>query len=76
MTPGDNDDDDPANPDPPDPEDYLAVIRYDPDNAACDPKADPANGRVFGSGINPDFKTYCHPEYVHCVLQEGTELIK
>jgi hypothetical protein len=72
MTPVDNDDDNPDEPD----EDYLPVIRYDPDPGACNPKADPANGRPFGSGINPDFKTYCHPEYVHCVLEEGTELVK
>jgi len=73
MTPVDNDDDDPTMPDVD--VDSLIVIRYDPDNAACDPKADPASGRVFGSGINPDFQVYCHPEYVHCVLKEGTGLI-
>lgn len=72
MTPVDNDDDDPDSPD----EDYIPVIRYDVDNEACNPKADPEKGRVFGSGINPDFEVYCHPEYVHCVLKEGTELVK
>jgi hypothetical protein len=36
----------------------------------CDPRADPAKGRVFGSGINPDFKTRCDPELLHCVLAE------
>jgi len=74
MTPVDNDDADPSKPDVD--ADYIPVIRYEPDNLACDPKADPAAGRVFGSGINPDFKTYCHPEYVHCVLNDGTGLIK
>lgn len=70
MTASDNDDDDPANPD------EEVVVGYDPDDANCDPKADPAAGRIYGSGINPDFKTFCHPEYLHCVLQEGTALVK
>jgi hypothetical protein len=56
--------------------DELIIIRYDPDQTLCDPKADPASGRVFGSGINPDFKTVCHPEYIHCVLEPGTGLIQ
>lgn len=73
TTPVDDDDGEPG----PDVDaDALIIIRYDPDNTACDPKADPASGRVFGSGINPDFQTYCHPDYVHCVLKEGTGLIK
>jgi hypothetical protein len=72
MTPVDDDDGEPG----PDTDvDSLIIIRYDPDQTLCDPKADPASGRVFGSGINPDFKTVCHPEYVHCVLEPGTGLI-
>jgi hypothetical protein len=56
--------------------DSLIIIRYDPDDTLCDPEADPASGRVFGSGINPDFQTYCHPKYAHCVLKDNTGLIK
>lgn len=41
---------------------------YEPDNDACSPVADPAKGRVFGSGINPDFETTCDPQLLHCVL--------
>jgi hypothetical protein len=41
-----------------------------PDDSLCDPKADPAHGRTFGSGINPDFKTRCDPELLYCVLAE------
>lgn len=36
----------------------------------CDPVANPDEGRVFGSGINPDFKTRCDPDLLHCVLTE------
>lgn len=56
-------------------EDELLVIGFDPDDTACDPKGDPAAGRPLGSGINPDFQTYCHPDYLHCILKEGTGLI-
>jgi len=40
------------------------------DEDACNPKADPAKGRVFGSGINPDFKVRCDPEVLYCVLAD------
>jgi hypothetical protein len=40
------------------------------DEDACNPKADPSKGRVFGSGINPDFKVRCDPEVLHCVLAD------
>jgi hypothetical protein len=56
--------------------DDEVVLSYDADDANCDPKADPAAGRVFGSGINPDFTTFCHPELLHCMLKAGTELVK
>lgn len=73
MTPVDDDDGMPG----PDVDvDEQVPIDFTPNDVTCDPKADPANGRVFGSGINPDFKTYCHPELLHCVLQDGTGLIK
>lgn len=36
----------------------------------CSAEADPDRGRVIGSGINPDFKTKCDPELLHCVLAE------
>lgn len=41
-----------------------------PDEALCDPKADPASGRATGSGINPDLKSRvkCDPELLLCVL--------
>ncbi|UQA57895.1 hypothetical protein [Polyangium aurulentum] len=39
-------------------------------NEQCDPEADPDQGREFGSGINPDWKTKCDPELLHCVLDE------
>lgn len=55
------------------------VVRTEPDNALCDPKAEegwvkPPTGqeykaaRVFGSGINPDFKTKCDATIGYCVL--------
>jgi len=42
-----------------------------PDDAACDPRANPAEGRNFGSGINPDFKVKCDPKFLYCVLDEA-----
>lgn len=57
MTDAADDDADTMNPDP-----------QQPDNAACSPVADPASGRVFGSGINPDFSTTCDPTLLYCVL--------
>jgi hypothetical protein len=55
--------------------DAEVTVGYDPDDGACDPVANTAAGRPTGSGINPDFKTYCHPDYLHCVLKDGTGLI-
>lgn len=60
ATPAENDD---ANPDEDD-ENTMTVV----DEDACLPEADPSKGRVYGSGINPDFSTRCHPELFHCVL--------
>lgn len=40
------------------------------DEEACNPVADPSKGRVFGSGINPDFKVRCDPQVLHCVLAD------
>lgn len=74
ATPVDNDDADPSAPDvDADEEEY---IRTDAVDAYCDPKSDPANGRPFGSGINPDFKTVCDPNIFYCQLVPGTELIR
>lgn len=39
-----------------------------PDDTRCCSKADLANGRPFGSGINPDFKVKCDPTLLLCVL--------
>lgn len=41
-----------------------------PDDTLCDPNPDPDHGRVYGSGINPDFKTRCDPDLLYCVLTE------
>ncbi|UQA55745.1 hypothetical protein [Polyangium aurulentum] len=41
-----------------------------PSEDECNPKADPSKGRVFGSGINPDFKVRCDPEVLYCVLAD------
>jgi len=41
---------------------------YAPDDTLCLPDPDPAVGRVFGSGINPDFETTCDPDLLYCVL--------
>jgi hypothetical protein len=41
-----------------------------PDEGFCDPNPDPSVGRIFGSGINPDFKVSCDPTLLHCVLAE------
>ncbi len=37
-------------------------------DAACCPDADPAGGRPFGSGLNPDFPVKCDPVLLTCVL--------
>lgn len=55
--------------------DEPEYIRTDPIDITCDPKGDPAVGRL-GSGINPDFQTSCDPELFYCVLKPGTELVK
>ncbi|HZI08673.1 MAG TPA: hypothetical protein VEZ71_31945, partial [Archangium sp.] len=39
-----------------------------PDEAKCDPRADPAAGRIRGSGINPIFPVKCDPVALFCVL--------
>ena len=63
------------------------VVKSEPDDALCNPVAEegwkkPAAGieykppRIFGSGINPDFKTTCDKDLGYCVLVAGTELIK
>lgn len=39
-----------------------------PDDALCSPNGDPAMGRPYGSGINPDFAVQCDPELLLCVL--------
>ncbi|WP_309895061.1 hypothetical protein [Archangium sp.] len=39
-----------------------------PDETKCDPRADPAAGRIRGSGINPIFPVTCHPTVRMCVL--------
>jgi len=41
-----------------------------PDNEACNPKADPEKGRIFGSGINPSFAVSCDPDTLHCLLSD------
>lgn len=41
--------------------------------AACDPCADPTNGRATGSGINPNFPTRCDPDLFLCVLAGKTD---
>jgi hypothetical protein len=57
------------------------VVREEPDNALCDPAAEegwkrPEPGieykapRIYGSGINPDFKTKCDADLGYCVLDE------
>lgn len=63
------------------------LVKSEPDDALCNPVAEegwkkPAAGieykppRVFGSGINPDFKTTCDKDLGYCVLVAGTELVK
>lgn len=77
ATPDDNDDHDPTTPDTPTPK----VVRSEPDNALCNAAAEVGwtrppmgteykNARVFGSGINPDFKTKCDADLGYCVLDE------
>jgi hypothetical protein len=34
---------------------------FETDPTVCNPNPDPDQGRVFGSGINPDFPTRCEP---------------
>jgi len=38
------------------------------DESLCAALPDPAQGRAFGSGINPDFSVQCDPELLLCVL--------
>jgi len=38
------------------------------DPALCDPEANPAMGRFFGSGISPNTKFVCDPVIAHCVI--------
>jgi hypothetical protein len=49
-----------------------------PDITLCDPKSDPANGRPYGSGINPDFKSNvaCDPDLLLCVLNTVPEELR
>jgi hypothetical protein len=46
-----------------------------PDITQCDPESDPAAGRAYGSGINPDFKDNvdCDPDLLLCVLKTAPE---
>jgi hypothetical protein len=39
------------------------------DPTACDPEADPDNGRPTGSGISPSANFECSPDSAYCVLQ-------
>lgn len=83
ATPSDNDDDDPDTTDTPE----TTVVRTEPDDDLCLPAPEegwkkPGVGveykaaRIYGSGINPDFKTHCDPDLLYCVLDEGTALLK
>jgi hypothetical protein len=68
--------DDDNNPDTPSENDDADVDNDDtpnlvPNSDHCLPDPDPDKGRVFGSGINPDFKTTCDPDLLHCVLTEA-----
>ncbi len=74
-----DDDGDPATPDVFCEGDF---VRNEPDDALCDAKAEegwkkpPAGteykpARVFGSGINPDFKTKCDADSGYCVLADA-----
>lgn len=42
-----------------------------PDDEACNPRANPEQGHLVGSGINPDFKVKCDPVLLYCVLDEA-----
>jgi len=59
STPSENDDADPDNDDTP---------NLEPSDDECSPDADPSKGRVFGSGINPDFAVQCDPALFYCTL--------
>jgi hypothetical protein len=63
------------------------VVRSEPDDDLClaapeegwkapPPDTEYKAARVYGSGINPDFKTHCDADLGYCVLDAGTELIK
>jgi hypothetical protein len=38
-----------------------------PDESACDPCSNPAEGRPLGSGISPGIDVFCDPEVLACV---------
>lgn len=42
----------------------------------CDPVANPDAGRVFGSGLNPEFKPVCNTTLGYCVPSVDPETIK
>lgn len=60
--------------------DYKAVGFWPPiecsSEADCDPNADLDAGRIFGSGINPDFKPKCDMDLGVCVPSVDVTTIK
>jgi len=48
--------------------DAMGMGTGEPDDTRCCAKADPANGRPFGSGLHPDFRVKCDPALLVCVL--------
>jgi hypothetical protein len=45
-------------------------VTLDPD--LCDPEANPAEGRLLGSGISPSARYECNPETAFCMIEGDT----
>jgi hypothetical protein len=84
ATPSDNDDADPTK------MDEIVIgdfVRAEIDDDLClaapevgwtkpPPGTEYKPARVFGSGINPDFKTHCDVDLGYCVLDDNTALVQ
>ena len=49
---------------------------YEPDDSLCSPCPDSEAGRVYGSGINPDFPVKCDADLGFCTLRDAKDLTK
>ncbi|APR77796.1 Putative lipoprotein mlpA precursor [Minicystis rosea] len=55
---------------------YCINEKGEADDTLCSPCPDSEAGRVYGSGINPDFPVKCDPDMGYCTLRNGKDLTK